>query len=79
MIKKSDDDYIGSEQHYQDIVGQSWDARLANRLPAQSLGEASYRFRKALNQLWCATGIPALAEKALIAIGRGIARIYGVR
>lgn len=73
MINKSDDDYIGSEQHYQDIINGSWDAREANGQPAETLGEASYRFCKAVNQLWRALGIPAFADRCLVIIGKIIA------
>lgn len=52
-----DDEYIGSEKHFQDIINASWDAREANGKPAETLGEAGYRLRKAFKQLTKALAI----------------------
>lgn len=67
------DDYYGSEEHYQDIL-KAAGKTTASKDP-ETLGEAVGNIADAFRELLEALGFYRLADRVLIAIGRGLIKM----
>ena len=73
-MTNKNDDYLGSEEHFQDIQRAARKATACNREP-ETLGECVEDFARAWDDLMKALGVYALADRILVAIGKILIRM----
>jgi len=70
----SENEYIGSEEHFQAIQRAAGMTTAEDRKP-ETLGEALGDLGRAWDDLMKATGFPRLADRVLVTIGRVLIRM----